>query len=204
LHAISALLRVDPRAAEEMVADLAEILRASFSDATTQETSLESELDLVGCYLRIQQRRFGERLVLDWRIAPDTLRAAVPALVLQSLVENAVIHGIAPLARPGTLSLWTRREHDRLLLSVADDGAGVPAGHHVGVGLANVQERLVQLYGEAHSFAMRSDAEHGTRVDIAIPYRHLAADTAGGPPDEDTNADRRRRAAGAAEPVVAP
>ncbi len=204
LHAISALLRVDPRAAEEMVADLAEILRASFSDATTQETSLQRELDLVGCYLRIQQRRFGERLMLDWRIAPDTLRAAVPALLLQSLVENAVVHGIAPLARPGTLSVSAHRERERLLLVVADDGAGVPAGHHVGVGLANVQERLAQLYGEAHSFALRSDAGHGTRIDIALPYRHLAASAAGGPHDEDTHADRRRRAAGAAEPVVAP
>src|SRR5262249_19187288 len=90
LHAVSALIRIDPAAAEDMVADLAEILRASSAESSLQETPLRRELDLVACYLRIQQRRFGERLRVNQVVAPDLLDAAGPALVLQSLVENAV------------------------------------------------------------------------------------------------------------------
>jgi len=205
LHAISALLRVDPRAAEDMVADLAEILRASFSDAGSQEIALRRELDLVGCYLRIQQRRFGERLSVEWQVEPDALDAAVPALVLQSLVENAVVHGIAPLARPGTLRLTARRSGERLLLAVEDDGAGLPAQHLPGVGLSNARERLLQLYGAEHStFELRSAPGRGTRIELTIPSRRVAD---GAPEgllhDEDTHADRGRRAAGAVESVVA-
>ena len=178
MHAISALLRVDPRAAEDMLADLAEILRASFHDPSSQETSLRQELDIVGCYLRIQQRRLGDRLTLAMDVAPDTLDAAVPALVLQSLVENAVVHGIAPTNRPGTLEIRARRDGGQLELDVRDDGAGAPAlgdarraGSGAGVGLANARERLQHLYGEAQSFAFDSTPEHGTRVTLHVPFR---------------------------------
>jgi len=182
LHAISALLRVDPRAAEDMLADLAEILRASFHDPASQETSLRQELDIVGCYLRIQQRRLGDRLTLALDVAPDTLDAAVPALVLQSLVENAVVHGIAPTNRPGTLAIRACRDAGRLQLEVCDDGAGAPATpgaatgtRGAGVGLANARERLQQLYGDAQSFAFDSAPERGTRVTLRVPYRLQAA-----------------------------
>jgi LytS/YehU family sensor histidine kinase len=182
LHAITALMRVDPRAAEDMLADLAEILRASFHDPSSQETSLRRELDIVGCYLRIQQRRLGDRLTLAMDVAPDTLDAAVPALVLQSLVENAVVHGIAPTNRPGTLAIRACRSAERLELEVRDDGAGAPAAPAApdaasgmrgvgGVGLANARERLQQLYGDAQSFAFDSAPERGTRVTLHLPYR---------------------------------
>ncbi len=203
LHAITALMRIDPRAAEDMLADLADILRTSFADPTSQETSLRSELDLVDCYLRIQQRRLGDRLRLVRRIEPDTLDAAVPALVLQSLVENAVVHGIASLSRPGTVSLSARREGDHLWLEVHDDGAGLLGTHHSGVGLANARERLQQLYGPAQSFELGSAAGQGTRVTLRIPYRVPARDAARGAlRDEHPHTDRGRRTAGAAEPVV--
>jgi LytS/YehU family sensor histidine kinase len=129
LHAITALLRVDPRAAEDMLADLAEILRASFNDPTSQETALRRELDIVGCYLRIQQRRLGSRLHVALDVDIDTLDCAVPVLALQSLVENAVVHGIAPLNRSGTLWIGARRVGGLLELDVRDDGVGFdPAG----------------------------------------------------------------------------
>ncbi len=177
MHAITALMRVDPRAAEDMLADLAEILRASFNDPASQETTLRRELDLVACYLRIQQRRLGDRLTLAMLVEPDTLDAAVPALVLQSLVENAVIHGIAPMNRPGTLEIRARRDGTRLELGVRDDGAGAAAstqrsaGQGAGVGLANARERLQQLYGDEQSFAFVSTPERGTRVTLHMPYR---------------------------------
>jgi LytS/YehU family sensor histidine kinase len=124
LHAITALLRVDARAAEDMLADLAEILRASFNDPSSQEAALRRELDIVGCYLRIQQRRLGKRLNVALDVDIDTLDCAVPALALQSLVENAVVHGIAPLNRSGTLWIGARRVGGLLEIDVRDDGVG--------------------------------------------------------------------------------
>jgi signal transduction histidine kinase len=180
MHAISALLRVDPRAAEDMLADLAEILRASFNDPASQETSLRRELDIVGCYLRIQQRRLGERLTVLTDVSLDALDAAVPALVLQSLVENAVLHGIAPASRPGTLHIAARRDGAALEIDVRDDGAGtLPApSRGAGIGLANARERLRHLYGDTQSFAFDSAPGRGTRVTLRLPYRLAATPAA--------------------------
>ncbi|MGM9486194.1 sensor histidine kinase [Ideonella sp. YS5] len=171
LHAVSALMRVDPRAAEDMVSDLAEVLRASFEDPAAHETTLRRELAVVDCYLRIQQRRLGERLTLVQSIDPDALDAAVPTLVLQSLVENAVVHGIAPVNRPGRLEITARREAAELLLAVQDDGSGLPEAPRPGVGLANAKKRLRQLYGDAHSFELDGRAGAGTRVTLRMPFR---------------------------------
>jgi two-component system, LytTR family, sensor kinase len=155
LHAVTALLRVEPRAAEDMLADLATMLRASFANAAAQESTLRRELELVHCYLRIEQRRLGDRLRVRERIAPQAQQAMLPVLMLQSLVENAVAHGIAPLGRIGTLEVSAQRDGDCLQLVVRDDGAGLALPHHEGVGLANTRERLRRLYGEAQSRPIR-------------------------------------------------
>jgi sensor histidine kinase YesM len=204
LHAITTLLRVDPRAAEDMVADLSEILRASFAGSSAQELPLRQELELTRCYLRIQQRRLGERLHLEILIDPSAAKALVPALVLQSLVENAVVHGIAPLARMGHLQILARREGDELHLQVGDDGVGAAASGRGGVGLANARERLARLYGAAHALELTSSPGRGTLVRLRVPYR--SGDTGlalGGTDDEDPHHDRGRRTARPAEPVHA-
>ena len=195
LHAVAALARLDADAAEDMVADLAEILRASFADPTRQETSLRRELDLVGCYLRIQERRFGERLKVSYRLAPDTLEAAVPALVLQSLVENAVIHGITPLDRPGTVEIRSYRRLDRLVLQVIDDGVGLQPRNNAGVGLSNARRRLQQLYGSEQAVELVAGPDGGTSASVSLPFGRSYM-------NEDTDSDRGRRAAGTAAPVV--
>ncbi len=217
LHAISALLRTDPRAAEDLVADLADILRASFADASGQETSFDRERELVCCYLRIQQHRFGDRLRIEWLVDEAVHHAALPALVLQSLVENAVVHGLAPAPRGGVLRVRASREGDRLLLIVQDDGVGLAAGaREGGIGLANTRERLRQMYGDAQSFDITSAPGQGTLVRLALPWRvvdddahrtdrnaALAPPSSDLPDDEDhPHPDRGRRAAGPAEPVV--
>jgi two-component system, LytTR family, sensor kinase len=193
LHALSALIRVDPLAAEDMVADLAQILRAAAADPALQETPLRRELELVDCYLRIQQRRFGERLRVKRSIECALLEAAVPALVLQSLVENAVIHGVAPLDRPGTLEIRAFRDGDCLVVEVEDDGVGMRKPSSEGVGLANARRRLQELYGALQSLELRSSPGQGVAISVRIPLREF---------DEHTNADSRRRSARAAEPVV--
>jgi len=179
LHAISALLRVDPRAAEDMIADLADLLRSAFADRPTQETRLRDELALVDVYLRIQQRRYGERLQVRRDIDAGLLDAAVPALLLQPLVENAVVHGLAPLSRTGTLRLVVAEAAGRLSLQVIDDGTGLAAPTGGGLGLANTRERLQRLYGDAQSFELTSMPGRGTAIHILLPLHHLpaAADT---------------------------
>jgi two-component sensor histidine kinase len=211
LHAISALLKTDPRAADELVSDLAEILRASFADASGPETALSREIELVSCYLRIQQHRFGERLRVEWHVDDAARDAQVPALVLQSLVENAVVHGLAPRPRGGTLEIRLERVRDDtgrndLRVIVRDDGVGLPSAHRDGVGLANARDRLSRMYGPAQRFEIASAPGAGTTVTWSVPWR-AAPEAAGTPPlphdDDDTNADRGRRAPGPAQPAVA-
>ncbi|HEX4648267.1 MAG TPA: histidine kinase [Steroidobacteraceae bacterium] len=204
LHSISALIRFDARAAEDMVADLGEILRASFTDLTVQETSLRRELELVRCYLRIQTHRFSDRLRINWQLADGTLEAAVPVLVLQSLVENAVIHGVSPSERPCTVEIWCERRGESLLLRIADDGVGLGGSTpHTGVGLSNARRRLQQLYGTDQSLELAERAGGGVAVTLTLPFRVFESDEAGSETHhEDASADRGRRAAGEAAPVV--
>jgi two-component system, LytTR family, sensor kinase len=191
LHSITTLVRIDPAAAEELIADLAQILRASFTDPVNQETMLGRELELVDCYLRIQQRRFSDRLRLDFRVAPEALGAAVPTLLLQSLVENAVVHGISRSGRPGTVRIRTERAGDRLVLEVADDGAGLPEDFKPGVGITNARARLQRLYGDNQRMKIDGAPGKGVVAHVSIPFRLLERDVAAHTPAEPERGDAR-------------
>jgi len=204
LHAVSALIRIDALAAEDMVADLAEILRACSAESGLQETTLRRELDLVACYLRIQQRRFGDRLRVKQVVAPELLDAAVPALVLQSIVENAVIHGVAPLDRPGTVEITAYRRDEQLVLQVEDDGMGMRSGASAGIGLANARRRMCELYGTEQSLSVTGAPGQGAAAVVCIPLRILPRSAQlEVVTREHTDTDSGRRSACAAEPVVA-
>ena len=191
LHSIAALIRVDRAAAEDMVADLAEVLRASFADPARQETTLRRELELVRCYTRIQSRRFSDRLTVTFRMVAQTLDAAVPVLVLQPLVENAVIHGVSPAERHCTIEVSSRRSADQLLLRVADDGVGLASPHARGVGLSNIERRLLALYGGDHSFELTRREGGGAVATVRIPFRPLESEPTQVPMyDEDPILDR--------------
>lgn len=202
LNAISALVRIDALAAEDMIADLAEVLRASFSDPISQESPLRHELQLVRCYLRIQCRRF-DRLTVDLAVSPEALDALIPALLLQSLVENAVVHGIAPADRPCTIRIEAGRRGDQLLLSVVDDGMGLAVPNRDGVGLSNARSRLRQLYPGRHFLDLHSEPKAGTSITVSIPFQILSRVAAGAViDDENTNPDRGRRSLGSQEPGI--
>jgi LytS/YehU family sensor histidine kinase len=204
LHAVSALVRIDADAAQDMLADLATILRTSFAESGGQEASLRQELDLVRCYLSIQGRRFGERLRVRYQIDPESLDAAVPALVLQSLVENAVVHGIAPVNRCGTVWVRSFRRAERLVLQVDDDGAGLGRHNPTGVGLANARRRLQCLYGAAHSLELSPAPGAGTSAAVSFPFHiHAGLEPEEPRSNEDTDSDRGRRAAGTATSDIA-
>ena len=191
LNSISALVHDEPEGAEDMLADLSSMLRASLDANQQQEIPLAQELELLDAYLRIQRRRFEDRLRVSVEPAAGTLDALVPTLLLQPLVENAIRHGITPLARPGTLQVSARRQGYDLLVTVADDGAGLPAGYTEGIGLANTRQRLQQLYGGAQSLDIR--CQGGTTVTVTLPFRPAPQ----GEPSshEDSNPDRGRRTA---------
>ena len=173
LHGISSLMHRDVEAADRMLVRLSELLRRALENTGTQEVPLREELDFLSRYLDIERTRFGERLTVKMNIAPDTLDALVPNLVLQPLVENAIQHGIEPHARPGIIELHARRESGTLQLEIHDNGAGLPGGQleGEGVGVSNTRARLQQLYGAAQSLEFSNRPAGGVRVAVKLPLR---------------------------------
>ena len=173
LHAASALMTRDADGARTVLADLSDLLRAALDRDDEPEISLAEERDVLGAYLRIARARMGDRLTLAEELAPDTLDAFVPPLLLQPLVENAVEHGVAPRARGGTVAVRAVREGDTLVLRVEDDGVGLVGGDGMtreGVGLGNTRRRLAGLYGDAAGLTLAPRPEGGLCVEVRIPY----------------------------------
>ena len=175
LNSIAALVYVNPRAADEMLGDLSELLRRSLDSMEEQEITLARELEFTGAYLRIEQKRFAERLRVEQNVPAELMKALVPALILQPLVENAIRHGIEPQRAPGLISIEAKQEGGQLHLIVRDDGRGLPPADATnsgrrGIGLANTQARLKGLYGLDHSFTVGKAEPQGCQVDIHLPF----------------------------------
>jgi two-component system LytT family sensor kinase len=172
LHTISALMHKDVDAADRMVMKLSDLLRLALDNTETHEVPLSQELDFLKRYLEIEQTRFRDRLKVEMEIAPDTLRAQVPNLVLQPLVENAIRHGIEPHARPGRIVLRAQRRNGELELQVQDNGNGLPTGgaKREGIGTSNTRTRLEQLYGVKQKFELQNLASGGLLARVVIPF----------------------------------
>lgn len=170
LHSIAELVHSNPKLAEDLIVRLGELLRKVLDSSATQQVPLSEELEFVRGYVEIEQMRLGDRLQVTWDIDPRTLRARVPSLILQPLVENAITHGIAPSAQAGTLAVRAARVGDDLLLEVCDSGPGVDsraATPRSGIGLSNTRVRLASLYGAHHSFELVNG--QGFTVRLLIP-----------------------------------
>ena len=174
LHAISALMHRDPDAADAMLARLSELLRLTLDRVTVQQVALRDDMEFIDKYLEIERVRFGDRLQIHESIAPDTLDAAVPTLVLQPIVENAIRHGIAPRVGGGRLEISAVRRNDRLLLIVQDDGPGLSRAKRealtTGVGINNTRSRLEHLYHGDYRFDFDEPPGGGLKVTIAVPF----------------------------------
>jgi two-component system, LytTR family, sensor kinase len=183
LNTVSATMYEDPRAADELLDQLAELLRASLRTAQTDEVPLAEELALLDAYLALLSARFGERLAVTIEAAPGTESALVPSMLLQPLVENAVRHGGAERTGKGAVVVRAREEADRLVLEVEDDGPGTIAGDAptragaagTGLGLAGTAERLALLYGDGQTFRAGPGANGGFRVRASLPLRRAEA-----------------------------
>ncbi len=175
LHAISAYMYEDVEVADRMLTRLSELLRLTLENVGVQEVPLRQELEFLERYLEIERARFEERLTVKMDIAPESLEARVPNLVLQPLVENAIRHGISPRAQAGRIEIHAKRENGMLFLQVRDNGPGLPENEHAprqeGIGLTNTRARLQHLYGAAHRLELRNAAEGGLLVSLTIPFR---------------------------------
>lgn len=172
LHAISALVHKDPESADQMIARLSELLRLALENTGVHEVALRQELEFLERYLEIEKMRFKDRLTVRMSVDPGVLDAAVPNLILQPLVENAIRHAVAPRSAPGFIEIVGAHEDAMLRLEVRDDGPGLPAsGLKEGLGLTNTRARLRQLYGANHRFETSSPGGAGFAVKLAIPLR---------------------------------
>jgi hypothetical protein len=185
LASIDHLIETDPARASKMQKDLIALLRASMptmrEGAATGLRDLGSELAVVRPYLGILKVRMDERL--DARIdIPDGLKsAAFPPMMLQSLVENAIKHGLEPKPEGGTLHVKAEVVDGALVVSVADTGLGFGASadtQGTGTGLANIRERLELLYGREARLAISANVPSGTIASVTVPYRSVAAASA--------------------------
>jgi two-component sensor histidine kinase len=160
LNSIASLMSEQPKAAEEMIEALSELLRLALNASDRQEVTLREELHFLDRYLHIEQTRFGERLRIEKHIEVGALDALAPILILQPLVENAIRHGIENQLAPGVIRVTVERAGDRLRLEVADNGRGVGNSPllklNEGVGLSNTRGRLKELYGRQPSLDLHA------------------------------------------------
>jgi signal transduction histidine kinase len=156
-----------PRAAA-LTADLIAFLRASLGDMRCDQVSLEAEFGLVESYLKVMQVRLGERLRFSVDLPRALVQVRVPSMILLTLAENAIKHGIEPALRGGDIALSARLDGTVLRLRVADSGVGMSVTPGAGVGLDNVRHRLRLAYGAAAGLVLR-DGDPGLVAEIAMP-----------------------------------
>jgi two-component sensor histidine kinase len=187
LNAVMALVRdQDTARAIGALALLSDVLRATVNAGDANEATLESELDFVRQYLRIEQMRFGDRLSVRFDVAAAPADAMVPVFILQPLVENALKHGVLHGRERNEIAISARVDGEALVLAVRDDGRGLESlGNGSGVGIANARRRLAHLYGAHASLDVRGGAA-GRGVDAIVtiplsraPARQPAPDGAG-------------------------
>ena len=163
------LVETDPPGAARVLESLIRYLRAALPQMREASTNLGRELDMARAFLEIHQVRMGARL--DFAIdVPETLKVrAFPPMMLISLVENAVKHGVDPCCECSSIVIRAREEAGRLRVSVADTGDGVRPKTGGGVGLANIRERLKALYGSAAHLVLEENAPRGVVASIEVP-----------------------------------
>lgn len=172
---LKALIRHDPVVAESMVDELSDFLRASLQSLREDRMTVARDFELVRAYLALASLRMGNRLSVDLQMEPATAHWPVPPLMLQTLVENAIQHGIEPKVGPGQIRVSARLDSSsqtlRLVLEVADDGVGFGQAATVGsgLGLVNIRERLATAYGDNAQLTLGANSPQGVIASIYLP-----------------------------------
>jgi two-component system LytT family sensor kinase len=175
LNAISSLMDFDKKRAQKMVSQLGNLLRFVLEENKETKVPLRDEVEFIKNYLNIEEARFLDRLSISYDIAPDTLDATVPSLILQPLVENAIKHGFANQTGQGHIKVSSRKENGLISLIVHDDGNGCDVEIQQllssGIGLSNVKERLSLIYKGEAELDIKTAAGEGFNVQITLPYQ---------------------------------
>jgi signal transduction histidine kinase len=176
---VVSLMETEPLRAKAMLESFVDYLRASLTGLGHATHTLGDEIDLVDAYMRIIKMRMEERLHYAIDVPTELRSRPLPALSLQPLVENAIVHGLEPQISGGTIRIAARLERGALVLTVEDDGAGIAAAkaaprageraRSTGTALANIRERLRQTYGSAAALRLDAVAPHGVRASLSLP-----------------------------------
>jgi sensor histidine kinase YesM len=173
---LQGLIALDPARASDMLDQLIQYLRATLSVSRSETTTLEQEFAAMGAYLGLMGVRMGERLRYRLDLPPALRKARLPTMLLQPLVENAIVHGVEPKIDGGEITISAAIEGDSLVLDVRDTGLGLgpglgqaPARRGGGVGVATSRERLDALYGERASMILNSAPPQGTLARLTLP-----------------------------------
>ncbi|HUP29856.1 MAG TPA: histidine kinase [Usitatibacter sp.] len=166
---VKRLYRLDPANGREMLGRLRQYLHAAIPHMRSHGSTLAEELTLVGAYLQMLGIRMGERLSFTIEVAPEASAREFPTMVLLTLVENAVKHGIGPRPEGGRIEISAAVRAERLEVEVADDGAGFSGGSGSGVGLANIRARLKGLHGESATLSLKPNRPRGVVAHVVVP-----------------------------------
>jgi signal transduction histidine kinase len=170
---LRALIGIDPAAAQQMLDQLNDYLRATLEASRATQHPLAAEFDRLHDYLGLMAVRMGPRLKVDLQLPPELRDVPVPPLLLQPLVENAIQHGLEPRVEGGRVQVTAAREGDRLMLQVTDDGQGFSAGtlpRRAGsFGLDQVFDRVASAYGGRGEVELQSHPGQGTTVRVRLP-----------------------------------
>ncbi len=180
LNAIAGLIPGDPEKAEATVEELAEVFRYTLRSSEKELVRISDEMDFVRSYLEVEKARFGQRLQFSLQVEPEISDSLIPTMIVQTLVENAVKHGVSTIKGVGRIRIDARREGENLVVEVADNGSGQAASKpplesrkkSEGYGLRNVRERLKGYYGHAGGMEMKRDENRKeTIARIWLPAR---------------------------------
>lgn len=170
LNSIRALVGLDPEQAKSAITKLSSLLRQSINLGKLQVVALKDELELVKSYLDLEQIRFEERLNIQLEISEDSLKCEIPPLMVQTLVENAIKHGISKSIDGGSIQLKSSYTGNRLHLEIRNTGQLQSSDDDSGVGVSNTKKRLEILYGERATFDIRED---GNEVVVVIDIQYI-------------------------------
>ncbi|MEM6722107.1 MAG: histidine kinase [Bacteroidota bacterium] len=140
----------------EMIAELSDLFRYQLKASREDLVTIEEELDFVKKYLKLEQRRFEDRLEIDINVPKELLSRKIPPMLLQPLVENSVKHGISPLVQGGKIDITVKEQHDKLIFEINDTGVGVKDKESIfnlGIGVSNTQKRLQKMYNSTLQFS---------------------------------------------------
>lgn len=170
LAAVEHLIETAPPRAAQMQRHLIEYLRAALPRMRQQSATLGQEVELCVSYLKIMQMRMEERLQFDVAVPTGLSTASFPPMMIQSLVENSIRHGLEPKPEGGSVNLHAEVRDGKLCVTVEDTGLGFSTDARAGIGLANIRERLHQLFGANAALTMEPKQPSGTRATITVPY----------------------------------